>query len=70
MNKPDEVQLVLGEHYWLLVDQKLVVGMYTGDSYELCGPWECGIYAGNVEKVLQHITRPSGCETTKLYYPV
>jgi len=63
-----------GDHFWALVKnakQPLMVVMALGssmqDGFEVCGAWECGIGGQDIELV-QKIERPSGHESTGLYY--
>lgn len=67
MKKLSHSDMLPGDHAWAFIAGKLVVVMRVSDGYEVCGPWECG--AGKkVVDLVSRIPRPTGFETTPLYY--
>lgn len=64
--KNEDVQI--GQHCWAMSAGKLLVVLKVYDeSYEVCGAWECGIGADELE-LIEIIDRPEGHNDTKLYY--
>ena len=60
---------VNGVHYWAIVrsTNELLVVLKTDWYYEVCGAWECGIPAKDIE-IIEKIDKPKGHETMVLYY--
>lgn len=58
---------IIGEHYWALMEDKLVVVLKTKEGYEVAGPWEGGVGSNEV-KIISHISKPQQYKNTELYY--
>jgi len=58
----------IGDHCWAISNNELLVVLKTSDrSYEVCGDWELGIGAEQIN-IIEIINKPIGHENTKLYY--
>ena len=61
-------EVKIGEHCWALSNDRLLIVLKSAPTfYEVCGAWECGIGADELE-IIQVIPRPAAYENTKLYY--
>ena len=63
----DKTNVKEGQHFWALVDNELLIVGYFDDSFEVCGPWECGIPSSEIE-LIEEINVPKGFELTKMLY--
>jgi hypothetical protein len=61
----------IGDHCWAITDGELVIALKTTDGeindYELCGDWECGCPAKDLD-IISIIEKPKGYASTKLSY--
>ena len=64
-----------GEHYWALLDDKLIIVMCEDADNEfqgyftVCGPWEETIRASEEElKLVERIKKPLGYASKETYY--
>ena len=57
----------VGEHYWGLMDEKLVVVLRGVSGFHVCGPWE-GECSFNEVTILVELPKPGGFGHLPLYY--
>lgn len=65
----DPSQLLIGTHFWALINNEIAVMLKLNDGYFICGPWECSINENNFE-VLAIISKPPDFTYHKTYYSV
>lgn len=66
MLKDSDVKI--GQHCWALSNCKLLIVLKAeAGGYDVCGAWECGIGADEIE-IISVIDKPEGFDSTQLYY--
>lgn len=55
-----------GTHFWAKKDGKLVMMMFDGEEYTVCGPWECAV--NRDFEVIEIVPIPEGYTANDLYY--
>lgn len=66
----EEPQLKIGDHFWALMHDKLVIITYKHDNngFYLCrSSWECSLKRTDF-KFIEMINKPVGYENIELYY--
>lgn len=68
MRKLKNSDIEINQHLWAMNNSELLIVLKTGnDQYEVCGDWECGIPASELE-LIEVIKKPAGHAATKLCY--